>query len=375
MSPDARERWIQRILDGQGVRPVGHQDPRDETAPQGGDTAVMAASAIGNPFPLWTRRKTTAAPAVPPRPAQPPTPPAPPVPPTTAPPTPQTPPAAPAATAPSSPPAVHMGWKRLPKWGGAGNVPTGPQVPVQPTPAAPAAPQAPTQPTPATPAAPAPPAPAAGPQVPTQPQPVPPPPGGPTPTGPVEKVRAAPPRRFSKKPASARGRVFDVANDRSARVIGFNASAAVVGYGVGLVPLLGQMLPAAENGAVGILSLVLAAGSGYAAWQVTRPAEVQKILPVAPLSRVIIATGAAEIGRRFAPAPVEWINQYGTEWGLGPDSVSLLLTAGGMCGGLWWLIDRRVRAWHWLGRWVLRIPLASALCAAALYAPGPYGSY
>jgi len=68
---------------------------------------------------------------------------------------------------------------------------------------------------------------------------------------------------------------------------------------------------------------------------------------------------------------VTWLNQHGTAWGLGPEAASLLLTAGGMCGGLWWAIDRRTRTWHWTARWLLRVPLASALLAVAVYAPGP----
>jgi len=43
------------------------------------------------------------------------------------------------------------------------------------------------------------------------------------------------------------------------------------------------------------------------------------------------------------------------------------LTALGICGGLWWFINRRTHRWHWTGRWLLRIPLASALLACALY--------
>ncbi|MXM66777.1 hypothetical protein GR925_25930 [Streptomyces sp. HUCO-GS316] len=158
--------------------------------------------------------------------------------------------------------------------------------------------------------------------------------------------------------------------DRNMRVIMFNLTAGGVGYSLGLVDALGQFLPAAEHGAVGMLSIFTAAAGAWGAWRCTRPAVVQTILPVPPLSRTVIAFGAAEIGRRFAVVPVDWLNANGQRWGLGADAVSLLLTAGAMCGGFWWFIDRRIRHWHWTARWLFRIPLASALLATGLYAPG-----
>lgn len=158
--------------------------------------------------------------------------------------------------------------------------------------------------------------------------------------------------------------------DRNMRVIMFNLSAGGVGYSLGLVDTLGRFLPAAEHGAVGMLGLFTAAGGAWGAWRCTRPEAVQRILPIPPLSRTVIACGAAEIGRRFAEVPVDWLNATGQRWGLGADAVSLLLTAGAMCGGLWWVIDRRTRHWHWTARWLFRIPLASALLATGLYAPG-----
>ncbi|UJV42952.1 hypothetical protein CVT30_26695 [Streptomyces sp. AMCC400023] len=172
------------------------------------------------------------------------------------------------------------------------------------------------------------------------------------------------------KRTSVRIVIGSAVEDRSARVIMFNLTAGGVGYGLGLVDLLGGFLPAAEHGATGMFSLFTAAAGAAGAWYVTRPASIQALLPVPPLSRTVIAAGAAEIGRRFAPVPVDWLNAMGERWGLGSSAVSLLLTAGAMCGGLYWLIDRRTRHWHWTARWLFRIPLASALLATGLYAPG-----
>lgn len=172
----------------------------------------------------------------------------------------------------------------------------------------------------------------------------------------------------AKKPGKKRRSA--VRDDRGLRVIAFNGLAAGVGYGVGLVPVFGQWLPAAEQGATGMVGLALAAGGAVAAWRLTGNPAVRAILPYVPVARTLISIGAAELGRRWAPVPVDWLNEHGAAWGLGASAVSLLLTAGGMCGGLWWLVDRRARAWHWTARLVVRIPLASALLATALYAPG-----
>ncbi|MEW2164388.1 hypothetical protein AB0912_15550 [Streptomyces sp. NPDC007084] len=150
----------------------------------------------------------------------------------------------------------------------------------------------------------------------------------------------------------------------------FTGSAAAVGYGFGLVQLLGVYLPVAEQAAVGTVSLLLAVAGGWGAWRLFGRPEIGRIFPVPSLARVLATLGAGELCRRMAPAPVDWLNDHGQQWGLGASAVSLLLTAGGMCVGLWWLIDSRVRHKPLLFRWLARIPLASALLATALYAPG-----
>lgn len=166
-------------------------------------------------------------------------------------------------------------------------------------------------------------------------------------------------------------RVRRLSSDRRLRLLAFNGTAAAVGYGGGLVGLFGQFLPVAEQAATGMASVVLAAAGAYGAWQFTGQRAVVAVLPHPWISRVLLTVGAAELGRRLAPQPVAWLDEHGTAWGLGPGSVSLIITAGAMTGGLWWFLDRRARRWHWAARWVARIPLASALLAAALYAPGP----
>ncbi|MFF0092742.1 hypothetical protein ACFYSF_22655 [Streptomyces canus] len=187
----------------------------------------------------------------------------------------------------------------------------------------------------------------------------------PAPGGPVEKVSPDTPKRTTVRRAAEAA-----ADDRNMRIILFNLSAGGVGYGLGLVSFLGDFLPTAEHGAIGVFRLATAIAGGYGAWWVTRFPAVRQILPVPPVSRVVILAGAAAIGSELAPLPVAWLNAHGERFGLGPSAISLLLTAGTMCGGLYWLIDRRTRAWHWIARWVVRVPLASAILATGLYAPG-----
>lgn len=171
-------------------------------------------------------------------------------------------------------------------------------------------------------------------------------------------------RPVSKKPAASAG-------PSRWRFVAFNGAAAGIGYGLGLVDTLGAYLPAAEQAATGMVGTVMAAAGGVAAWRLTGLPAVDAILPDARTrARLVLSIGAAELGRRLAPAPVAWLAEHGTNIGLGPNAVALLLTVGGMCGGMWWLIDRHTRRWWWGGRLLLRIPLASALLATALYAPG-----
>ncbi|WP_101253847.1 hypothetical protein [Streptomyces barkulensis] len=172
-------------------------------------------------------------------------------------------------------------------------------------------------------------------------------------------------------PPAAKSRVRAATDDRTLRVIAFNATAASAGYATGLVSLLSSALPAAEQAATGVFASLLTAAGAITAWKLTGLEYVRVVLPQPLVSRIVLTTIAAEVARRMGPLPVVWLDQHGTAWGLGPGAISLLATTAGMCGGLWWLIDRRIRHWHWTARWLARTPLASALLATALYAPGP----
>ncbi|MFC9429274.1 hypothetical protein [Streptomyces sp. NPDC056987] len=165
----------------------------------------------------------------------------------------------------------------------------------------------------------------------------------------------------SQRPPSAGGRTW-----RRWRWLAFNATAAGAGYWGGLVSTFAGGLAVAEQSATGILGTVLAGGCGWCAWRLTAHEAVQTVFGSRPAFRLALTVGAAEFGRRLATPAVAWLAEQGAVLWLSPADVTLLITLTGLCGGLWWLIDRHTRTWWWPGRLLLRIPLASALLAAAL---------
>ncbi|TBO57523.1 hypothetical protein EYS09_22185 [Streptomyces kasugaensis] len=156
------------------------------------------------------------------------------------------------------------------------------------------------------------------------------------------------------------------------RALAFNAVAAGAGYGTGLVTLIGRVYPFADEDPTSAIALVFAAVGAYAGWKLICSTAVSMILPgtILRACAVITPAWAALLGYRMASAATAWLAEKGAPIGLGTSSVALVTTAAALCGGLWWCVDRRTRHWHWTGRLVVRIPLASALLATALYAPG-----
>lgn len=194
--------------------------------------------------------------------------------------------------------------------------------------------------------------------------------GKPTAGGPVEKVATDSRGRATRRKTHVRGKTEAAVGDRRMRVVAFNLSAAGVGYSFGLVQMIRAYMPVAEQGAVGVFGLVLAAGGAWIAWRATGIAAVRAVFQDKTLLlRIGVTAGAAGIGHEVGPVPPAYLNEYGQQWGLGPSAISLLVTAVGICGLLWWFIDRRLRPAHWIVRWLFRIPLASALIACV-----PYGS-
>ncbi|MGA5335589.1 hypothetical protein ACPCSG_23770 [Streptomyces cellulosae] len=263
-------------------------------------------------------------------------------------------PQVPAPAPPPAPPAAGPEpQQRVPDWWRVERPPLEDLHPAPPA-AAPAAPVA------------APPAQRAAPPAPQQPAPSGPVAKTPQPGGPVKKVAS------DQKRTAVRKLGEGVTGDRRVRIVAFNGSAACFGWGLGLVDLLKPFIAASEQAAVGVFGLVLAVVCAGLAWKATgSPVFAGVFKGLTPVLRPIVTALAAEIGRRNAPVAVAYVNAYGEEWGLGPSAVSLLLTAAGICGALWWCIDRRIRHWHWSCRWLLRVPLASALLTVLPYSSGP----
>jgi hypothetical protein len=164
--------------------------------------------------------------------------------------------------------------------------------------------------------------------------------------------------------------------DPRIRWVLYNGAAASAGYISGITPHIGAYLASYGHAATGITALGLATAAAVAAWKLTGLRAIAGCLGLLPgpvdVIRVLAATAAAGFAAGYAPAVVVWLARYGTSWGVGPDDVSLLLTAVGVCGGLYLLIDQPISRHRWRQPflWVSRIPLASAVLALALYAPG-----
>ncbi|WP_328427862.1 hypothetical protein [Streptomyces sp. NBC_00443] len=185
-------------------------------------------------------------------------------------------------------------------------------------------------------------------------------PAAPVPNGPVAKV---PPGAKPVKPKARRGPTLSK-DDPSLRITVFNLTAAAVGYGTPLAGIVETYLTFAEEAARGVFAFLLAVVGAVGTWWVTGRPGVREILSCLPywgVIRLAACLGLAEAGRRIAPVPVAWLNETGTEWGLGPNAVSFLITSGGITFALWWCIDRRFRRFHWVVRWFFRIPLATAV--------------
>jgi hypothetical protein len=187
---------------------------------------------------------------------------------------------------------------------------------------------------------------------------------------PLRKVSTAAARKRRRTRMHSRNHAARPSN-RRLRALVFNAAAASAGYAIGLVPLLASWLPSTGHSAAGVLALGCAGAGAVTGWTVFSRPAVTVIVPCPGAVRIIAAAAAAESGRRLAPKLTAFVDARTSGWGLGSESIALLLTSAVLCGGLWWLIDRRSARWHWTARLAARIPLASALLATALHAPGP----
>ncbi|MFJ4787595.1 hypothetical protein [Streptomyces sp. NPDC088794] len=155
------------------------------------------------------------------------------------------------------------------------------------------------------------------------------------------------------------------------RPILFTLSAGLFGWSVGLVDAMGALLPAADHGAPGAVGAALALGGGYGTWRVLSLPGVASIVPAGIVGRAIATVFVASVMPGLTPDLVQVLDHYGAYIGLDSSAVALLAAASAMVGGLYWLVDRRFKAMPLPVRWLVRVPLASALVAVVLYSPGP----
>ncbi|MFF2612319.1 hypothetical protein [Kitasatospora sp. NPDC058046] len=159
--------------------------------------------------------------------------------------------------------------------------------------------------------------------------------------------------------------------DKRQRWMLFNSGAAAIGYGFNISPWFEGFMPAAQAGVVGTIGLAFDLAGGWVTWKVLGHRAVQAVLPHPFIARIVGTISLGEVCRRLAPAGAAWLDQHGSSWGLGPSVASLWITAVVVNGGIYYLIDHRVRHRTALVRFICRVPLATAAVATLLYAPGP----
>ncbi|MGW2672521.1 hypothetical protein ACWC5F_31300 [Streptomyces sp. NPDC001272] len=150
----------------------------------------------------------------------------------------------------------------------------------------------------------------------------------------------------------------------------FNATAGAVGYSVlsaaAADPLGGAVyLAQASADAVPLSVLVLTGGAALAGWHLGRFFRGIGGL-VGRLASPVGALSAAMWGQGTGPLLTD-LYAEAAPW---PGMVAPAVLAGGSVVALWWLVDRRFLTRPLLVRWAARIPLATVVLSAALYAPG-----
>ncbi|MGW9437955.1 hypothetical protein [Streptomyces sp. NPDC055607] len=161
---------------------------------------------------------------------------------------------------------------------------------------------------------------------------------------------------------------------RRVRWVLYNGTAAAAGH-LAIWGLTGDpMAGAAYMGRMSIsvpelTAAGLTAGCLIAGWQGAKAVRLHKIPGRAGLAaRPVAAVAAAMWGQGTAPLVRDAM--YAAEpWGT---ILAPLLAVGPVAAALWWGLDRRAQAAQLIApvRWLARIPLATTVLSALLYAPG-----
>ncbi|MEV6574830.1 hypothetical protein [Streptomyces sp. NPDC051577] len=110
---------------------------------------------------------------------------------------------------------------------------------------------------------------------------------------------------------------------------------------------------------------VAALGTGYLAYRLAKP-FTGLVGKYAPIGSFAAAAGGARWGEDSEPLIADAL-AWSAPWSV---LIAPLLVAGAAGCGVWWLVERRAADWHSVGRWPVRIPLATLIVSALLYSPG-----
>ncbi|MCB5182872.1 hypothetical protein [Streptomyces antimicrobicus] len=163
--------------------------------------------------------------------------------------------------------------------------------------------------------------------------------------------------------------VAAVANPRL-RWAAYNGSAALAGHALlfpatgtwrGFEPGMGAVMLALPNCGAFVVTI----GASYIAYRVAKPFR-GLLGPFAPVAPVAAGIGAAFWGQGTAE-PIADFLAWSAPWSV---LLAPLIVAGGAGALVWTLLESRAAGWRRPLRWLARIPLATVVTSALLYAPG-----
>lgn len=140
----------------------------------------------------------------------------------------------------------------------------------------------------------------------------------------------------------------------------YNGSAALFGWGVGLMGLDRSWLHMGQQAPTGTAALILALAAGTTVWRLCGRTTG---IPYKAALQLGASLAASSFAYQFAPAATQAL----TGTGFAPTLVVPIATGVTIYALTWHLIDRRTRTWWPPLAWTMRVPLASAALALALY--------
>lgn len=185
-------------------------------------------------------------------------------------------------------------------------------------------------------------------------------PAVPDPAAPAAAVGPAVPGQPAAVPVPQQAARMDPVRRARWRRALYSGTAAAAGAGVGLVRLEQGWMHVGAQAPAGTAALILALAGGSTAWRLF---GLVTGMPYKAAAQTMLVGVTASFGYQYGPAAVHALAAIG----LAPAQTMPLITGAGIYALTWHLIDRRTRTWWAPLAWTLRIPLASAALALALY--------